>query len=331
MPARFASTCRASDSPEAAGVDRAGAKALDPRVVMRIKNLQLRARVIVDGFYAGIHRSPYHGFSVEFSEYRPYSAGDDLRFLDWRVLARSDRHYVKRFEDETNLFCYILADVSRSMSYGSGEYSKGEYARTLAGALALCLHRQRDSVGLVVFDEQIVEFVPPGRRPGHLNRLTAALDRESGGKSTDVTKPLEEIARTVRRRGLVVLISDLLTDAAEFREKLKYLRSRAHDVVVFRVLDPAELSFSFAEPSVFLDLESGRRTYVDPETARAQYLQRFKAHAAELEQACRDQGVDFVECPTDRPLELALVDLLGARARKTRQPARRAPRARRAP
>lgn len=290
---------------------------------MQIKNLQLRARVIVDGLHAGIHKSPYHGFSVEFSEYRQYTSGDDLRFLDWRVLARSDRQYVKRFEDETNLFSYILTDVSRSMGYGSLDYPKSEYARTLAVALAHFLHRQRDATGLVVFDEQIVDFVPPGRRPGQLNRIAAALDREPRGNSTDVRTPLEEIARTVRRRGLIVLISDLLVDAGEFREQLKYLRSRSHDVIVFRVLDPAEFDLSCSESAIFQDLESGRRVYIDPESARAQYTRRFQAHAAELERDCRNMGIDFVTCPTDRPIEFMLSDLLATRMQRSRRAVRR--------
>ncbi|HYO24827.1 MAG TPA: DUF58 domain-containing protein, partial [Lacipirellulaceae bacterium] len=175
---------------------------------MRIKNLQMRARVIVEGFYAGIHRSPYHGFSVEFSEYRQYTPGDDLRYLDWRLLARSDRYYVKRFEDETNLLCYLLADLSRSMGYGSIGHSKSEYARTLAATLAYFLHHQRDQVGLVTFDAEVLDYLAPRHRPGHLRRVMAMLQAEPRGRATDLAKPLEQIAQTVSKRGLVVLISD---------------------------------------------------------------------------------------------------------------------------
>jgi len=285
---------------------------------MRIKSLQLRARAVVEGFYAGIHRSPYHGFSVEFSEYRQYAPGDDLRYFDWRLFARSDRGYVKRFEDETNVLCYILADLSRSMSFGSTDVTKSDYARTLAATLAYFLHQQRDAVGLVTFDERIVDYLPPRHRPGHLRRLMAMLDRAPQGQSTDLALPLEQIAQTVRKRGLVVLISDLLAEVGEFATKLGYLRSRGHDVVVFRVLDPAEVSFTFSAPSEFNDLETGRRLYIDPEAARAQYLERFATHATALEQACRDNGVDLVDCPTDRPLELALFDLLRSRMRRGR-------------
>jgi uncharacterized protein (DUF58 family) len=291
---------------------------------MNIRNLELRARVVVEGFWTGIHRSPYHGFSVEFSEYRQYTPGDDLRYLDWRLLARSDRYYVKRFEDETNLLCYILADMSKSMGYGSGEHPKSEYARTLAATLAYFLNQQRDAVGLVTFDEEITEFLPPRHRPGHLRRVMAALQTEPHGRATDLAKPLEQIAQSVRKRGLVVLISDLLADADVLRTKLGYLRSRGHDVVVFRVLDPAELTFSFGNASIFHDVESGRRVYVDPQAARGQYLERFRAHAAMLEKSCRELDVDFVECSTERPLELALFDLLRTRLQRGRRPARRA-------
>jgi uncharacterized protein (DUF58 family) len=289
---------------------------------MRIKNLQMRAKVVVEGFYSGIHRSPYHGFSVEFSEYRQYTPGDDLRYLDWRLFARSDRYYVKRFEDETNVLCYLLVDTSRSMGFGSGDFSKHEYARTMAATMAYFLYIQRDAVGLAVFDEQISEFLPPRHRTGHLRHVMAALQREPQGTSTDLAKPLEQIAQTVRKRGLVVLISDLLAPTEVLRTQLGYLRSRGHDVVVLRVLDPAELSFPFADPSTFHDLESGKKLYVDPKAAQANYLDGFNRHAAELSKTCSDLGVEFVMCPTNRPLELSLFDLLRVRMQQGLTPAR---------
>lgn len=319
-------TRRARHAASAAGA--AGSQAIsfvDPNTLMRIKNLQMRARVIVEGFYAGIHRSPYHGFSVEFSEYRQYTPGDDLRYLDWRLLARSDRSYVKRFEDETNLLCYILADLSKSMGYASKDRPpKSEYARTLAATLAYFLNQQRDQVGLVTFDEEIIDYIPPRHRPGHLRRLMAMLQVEPRGHATDLAKPLEQIAQTVRKRGLVVLISDLLVDVDVLQTKLGYLRSRGHDVVVFRVLDPAEVNFSFGDASIFEDVESGRRIYVDPQAARTQYLERFGDHAAALARICRELGVDFVECTTARPLELSLFDLLRTRLQRGRRSTRRA-------
>jgi uncharacterized protein (DUF58 family) len=302
---------------------------IDPATVMRIKNLQLRARAVVEGFFAGIHRSPYHGFSVEFSEYRAYTPGDDPRYLDWRLFARSDRYCVKRFEDETNLLCYLVVDLSRSMDFGSG-YSKCDYARTLAASLAHFLFTQRDAVGVLTFDEAIAEYLPPRHRPGHLRRLMGVLERATAGRSTNVARPLEQIAESVRKRGLVVLISDLLAPSDVLRPKLGYLRSRGHDVVVLRVLDRSELEFQFAAPGMFHDLETGRQLYIDPQTARAEYRRRFGAHAADLKRTCMDLGIDFAEIMTDQPLELALFNLLQARLRRGRRYVRHAPRKRRA-
>jgi uncharacterized protein (DUF58 family) len=307
-----------------------GTSFIDPQTVMRIKNLQMRARVVVQGFFAGIHRSPYHGFSVEFSEYRAYTPGDDPRYLDWKLFARTDRYCVKRFEDETNLLCYLVVDMSRSMSYGSGSYTKTDYARTMAASLAYFLFTQRDAVGVLTFDEKITEFLPPRHRPGHLRRLMGVLERETGGRSTNLARPLEQIAESVRKRGLVVLISDLLAPADVLRPKLGYLRSRGHDVMVLRVLDPAEVDFTFAAPGMFHDLESGRNLYIDPQVARAEYQRRFNEHAAELNRACIDLGVDFAQLTIDRPLELSLFDLLQARSRRGRRHVRHAPPRRRA-
>ena len=301
---------------------RPGARLIDPTTLMRIKNLQVRARVVVEGFLNGIHRSPYHGLSVEFTEYRGYSPGDDPRTLDWRLYARSDRYYVKRFEDETNLRCHLVLDTSRSMGYSSGAISKIAYARTAAATIATFLSAQHDAVGLVTFEDRITDYLPPRHRPGQLRRLMGMLEREPIGKATDLAKPLEEIAATVRKRGLIVLISDLLVPVEALRTRLGYLRSRGHDVVVLRVLDPAEVNFQFANPAMFRDVESGQELYVDPDAVRTEYLRRFGEHAAEVERACSDLGVEFDPIATDRPLELVLFDLLKARMRRGRRPGR---------
>ncbi|MDP6060124.1 MAG: DUF58 domain-containing protein, partial [Pirellulaceae bacterium] len=205
---------------------------------MRIKNMELRAKVIVQGFFNGLHRSPYHGFSVEFSEYRQYSPGDDLRYLDWRLYARTDRYYIKRFEDETNLRCYLLLDMSRSMGFGSLSYNKEEYAKTTAATIAYFLALQRDAVGLVTFDERIGEYVPARFRTGHLHRLMMCLEKTLAGTATRLEPPIEQIASTVTKRGLIVLISDLLAPIDTLETQLGYLRSRGHEVVLMRVLDP---------------------------------------------------------------------------------------------
>ena len=215
------------------------------------------------------------------------------------------------------------------MIYGSLPYTKADYARTAAATLARFLTTQRDAVGLATFEDRIVDFIPPRHRPGHFRRLLAALEREPRGKATDLAGPLEELAATVRRRGLIVLISDLLAPADALRTRLGYLRSRGHDVVVFRVLDPAEVTFAFETPAMFRETESGRELYVDPASARAEYLRKFAAHAAEIERSCADLGVEYSSVTTDRPLELVLFDFLKARSRG-RRPARRSGRGGRA-
>lgn len=313
-------TASRSNSSAPTPAPHAAAKSyIDPPTLMRIKSLQLRARIVVQGFLSGLHRSPHHGFSVEFSEYRQYTPGDDPRHLDWRLYARSDRYYIKRFEEETNLRCHLLVDLSRSMGYGSGPYTKVEYARTVAATLAYFLSTQRDAAGLVTFDQQIADYLPARYRPGHLHRLMVCLERAVAGSATDLSRPLEQIAATVRRRGMVVLISDLLANIDTLRTHLGFLRSQGHEVVLLRVLDPAEIDFSFDRAAVFVDMESGRDLYVDPAAARAQYQEKFTRHASELEQTCRDLGIDLYQLPTSQPLELALADFLRARLRVGRR------------
>src|SRR3954469_13276136 len=296
---------------------------IDPAALMRIKSLELRARVVVEGFLSGLHRSPYHGFSVEFTEYRQYSPGDDLRYLDWKLYARSDRYYLKRFEDETNLRCWLLVDLSRSMGFSSLAYDKAGYARTAAATIAYFLALQRDAVGLITFDSGIKDFLPARFRPGHMHRLMMSLEHAPAGTATDLAAPLEQVAKTARKRGLVVLLSDLLAPLEALETRLGYLRARGHEVVVMRVLDPAEVDFPFQEAAMFHDIESGRELYVDPSLARERYRQRFKEHADGLSKVCNKLGIDFSVLPTDRPLELALFDFLSTRLRRGRHVARR--------
>jgi uncharacterized protein (DUF58 family) len=301
----------------------AGASFIDPAALMRIKNLQLRAKVVVEGFLSGLHRSPYHGFSVEFTEYREYSPGDDLRYLDWKLFARSDRYYLKRFEDETNLRCYLLVDLSKSMGFGSLEYDKAQYAKTVAATIAYFLSLQRDAVGLITFDAAIKDNLPARFRPGHMHRLMLCLEKAPAGTGTDLAVPLEQIAKTARKRGLVVLLSDLLAPIGELETKLGYLRSRGHEVVVIRILDPVEIDFPFEDAAMFHDLESGRELYVDPQLVRERYKQRFGEHRQGLVTVCSKLGIDLYELATSQPLELALFDLINARMRRGRQVARR--------
>ncbi len=288
--------------------------AVSPTAIMQIKNLELRAKIVVEGFMSGLHRSPYHGFSVEFTDYRQYSIGDDLRYLDWKLYAKQDRYYIKRFEDETNLRCYLLVDMSQSMGFGSGDYSKLEYAKTMAASLAWFLNRQRDAVGLVTFGDQIVDMIPPRFRAGHLRRLMVTLENSTSGKSTDLSAPLEQIAQTVSKRGLVVLISDLLAPVESFVKNLNYLRTRGHEVVILRTLDPTEIEFEFEKASLFRDLETGREIYVDPQSAVAEYRKRFLEHETAIKEICDQIGVDFFTISTDLPMETALLELIQSRA-----------------
>jgi uncharacterized protein (DUF58 family) len=271
---------------------------------------------------SGLHRSPYHGFSVEFTEYRQYVPGDDLRYLDWRRLARSDREYIKRFEDETNLRSWMLVDLSQSMGYGSLSYTKAEYAKTVAATLAYFLSRQRDATGLITFDQKLQEYLPARFRPGHLHRLMMCLERSTAGQGTDLIAPLEQVAQMATKRGLVVLLSDMLAPVGDLERNLGYVRSRGHEVAILRILDPAELDFPFRQPAMFHDLESGRELYIDPQSAKGTYQSKFKAHQAGLKQACDRQGITLYELRTDEPVERALFDLLSARmrgGRKTRR------------
>ncbi len=286
---------------------------IDAQALMSIRNLELRARVVVEGFWTGIHRSPYHGFSVEFTEYRQYAPGDDPRYLDWRVFARSDRYFIKRYEDETNLRCHLLLDSSRSMTFGSTGYTKAEYAATLAATLAQFLYLQGDAVGLLSFDEQIREYLPARHRTGHLRNLMVALEQPAGGKSTDLSSPLKRVAEAVRKRGLIVLISDWLAPIDKLEPHLLTLSACGHDVVAFHLLDPAEATFNFQNASMFQDLESGRALYIDPAAARKEYLRRLESHSAALRSACQRLGMAYHRLVTDRPLELALFDFLRSR------------------
>ena len=289
---------------------------LDPAVVARLGTLELRARTIVEGFLAGLHRSPFKGFSVEFAEYRQYIIGDDLSTIDWKVYARTDRHYVKKFEEETNLDCNILFDVSGSMGYGSpGRLTKHQYAQMLAASLAYLMTRQRDAVGLAAFDEQIVKMLRASARPGHLRSLLLTLDGLTLGKETDVSKPLHQLADALSRRGIVVLISDLLDDPARVVRALKHFRFRGTDVIVFHLMDPDELKFPFDRPTRFEDMETADELMAVPTLVRKDYLKALDGFLVHYKQELGASGIDYNLISTDQPLELALLAYLSTRAR----------------
>lgn len=297
----------------------ASAKLIDPQALMTIRSLELRARAVVEGFWSGLHRSPYHGFSVEFTEYRQYSPGDDPRYLDWRVFARTDRYFIKKYEDETNLRVHLLADQSRSMDYGSRGYTKATYAATLAATLAYFLHLQGDAVGLLTFDERVREYLPARHRAGHLRQLMLSLERPASGRATDLVAPLERITALIRKRGLVVLMSDFLAPIDRLEKNLIALTAAGHEVVVFHIIDPAELDLGLEAPALFEDVESARTLYIDPAAARSGYVKKFEAHRAALQAVCRKLGISCHALPTAQPLEIALFEFLQQRMRRGRQ------------
>jgi uncharacterized protein (DUF58 family) len=292
-----------------------GRQYLDPAVVARLSTLELKARTIVEGFLSGLHRSPFKGFSVEFAEYRQYIPGDDLATIDWKVYARSDRYYVKKFEEETNLDCHILLDVSASMAYGSGAMTKHEYALCLAASLGYLMNRQRDAVGLAAFADQIVTMLPASARPGHLRALLLALDRLRPERQTNVGRPLHQLADALTKRGMIVLISDLFDDPESVVRGLKHFQFRGADVIVFHVLDPYELTFPFERTTRFEDLETSEEVTAVPALARSSYLKAINGLIERYKRELGSVGIDYHQLSTAQPLEMALLAYLSTRAK----------------
>jgi len=288
---------------------------LDPAVVARLGTLELKARTIVEGFLSGLHRSPFKGFSVEFAEYRQYIPGDDLSTIDWKVFARSDRYYVKKFEEETNLDAHLMLDVSGSMGYGSTAMTKFEYGACLAASLAYLMNRQRDAVGLTAFDDKIVAMLPTGSRSGHLRNILLTLDRLTLGRETNVSKPLQQIVDSLSKRGLVVLISDLFDDADAVIRGLKHFQHRGNDVIVFQVLDPDEIDFPFERPTKFEDLETSEEILAVPGAVRDHYVKQMSTLIERYRRELGAAGIDYQLLSTKRPLELALMSYLSTRSR----------------
>lgn len=288
---------------------------LDPAIIARLGTLDLKARTIVEGFLTGLHRSPFKGFSVEFAEYRQYFPGDDLTTLDWKVYAKTDRHFVKKYEEETNLDCHILLDISKSMGYASGEVTKLQYGSFLAAALAYLMNRQRDAVGLLAFDDRIKEMLPARARPGHLTSVLLTLERLKLGTRTDVAKPLRDLAEAIRKRGLVVLISDLLDEPNRVIDGLKHFRYRGTDVIVFQILDPAELAFPFTAAARFRDMETEDEVLAVPDAVRDDYRQAINDLNARYRRELRAAGIDYTLLETSVPLEHGLLAYLFTRRR----------------
>ena len=295
----------------------AKSKYLDYDVLARIDSMQLLAKVVVEGFVLGLHRSPYRGFSVEFAEYRQYSPGDEIKHVDWKVFGKTDRYYVKQFEEETNLACYIMLDASASMGYKSDEdgITKLEYASYLAACLSYFMMRQRDATGFMVFDNKVRTVLPPRLRQSHLRRILSDLEDIKPGGDTNIATPIHDLAESLKRRGLVILISDLMDDPESVLSALQHFRFRGHDVIVFHVMDSGELTFPFESMTEFSDLETDEKVLVAPEGMKPLYMEELRRFLTFYEKGCADMKVDYKLFDTTKPLEIALSEYLYRRSK----------------
>ena len=290
---------------------------LDFNVLARIDSMQMLAKVVVEGFILGLHRSPYRGFSIEFAEYRQYSPGDEVKHVDWKVYGKTDRYYIKQFEEETNLVCYLIVDASASMGYKSTPegFTKLDYAKRMAACLAYFMMRQRDSVGLMIYDTKIRAALPPRMRQTHLKHIFAALENAAPGGETNISIPLHELAEGLKRKGLIVLISDLLDEPEQVLSALQHFRFQGHEVIVFQVMDNGELAFSFTTMTEFTDLETGQKVVVSPEGMKPVYLEELRQFLAAYEKGCGAIHAEYKLFDTGKPLELALSEYLYRRSR----------------
>jgi uncharacterized protein (DUF58 family) len=294
-------------------------KYLDPLTLAKVRNLELQARLVVEGYLSGMHKSPYHGFSVEFAQHREYVPGDDIKHVDWKVYGRTGRFFLKQYEEETNLVCWLLVDASESMRYGSTAgpddqtRTKYDYACLLAAALSYLILHQQDSVGLVTFDNQVRTFLKPSGQPSHLKDVIHALNRGCGAEKTELAPIFHDLAERINRKALVFLLSDLFDEPADILAGLRHLRYKRHEVVVLNILDGAELDFPFQEATLFRGLEQFPELLTDPRSLRQGYLEQLSAFLLELQRGCRNQNVDYVQMRTDASPGMALSTYLGHR------------------
>ena len=290
-------------------------KYLDPEVVAKLNNMKLRARLVVEGYLIGHHKSPYHGFSVEFAEHRAYGHGDEVRHIDWKLFGKTDRYYVKRFEEETNVRSYILLDKSQSMSFSSGSITKLAYGSYLSAALSYLMLNQKDAMGLVLFDEKIKKFIPPRAKTSHSNIIMSALEKIKAGNDTQIRRVLNSMADRIRKRGLVILISDLLDDPEQVLMGLNNFKYNKQEVIVFHLVDRKEYDFDFTDRTQFNDMETGATITTDPWHIRSAYKDQINESIKNYRQGCRNLKIDYVQIFTDQPLDIALNQYLNKRQR----------------
>jgi len=289
---------------------------LDPELLARVGSLELLARAVVEGFMSGLHRSPYTGFSTEFTEYRQYNPGDDLRYLDWRLLGRTDRYFIKKYRADTNTQCHLFIDTSASMNYATdGAVTKLQYAQFLAASLAYLLNRQQDAVGLIAFSEKVHTHVPARNRTGHMRTIFGNLSMLEAGGETKLAESLHQLAEILNRRGIIVLISDFYDQSDRLQEAFQHLRFKGHDLVAFHVLDQNELDFEFTEPILLLeDAETQEQMPVLPDVVQSGYRERMKKHVDEMKRCAAANNVDYEVLTTKQPLDFALFSFLSRRS-----------------
>jgi len=292
-----------------------GRRYLDPNALSRLANMKLIARTVVEGFVSGLHQSPYHGFSVEFSEYREYTPGDDLKHFDWRAFARCDKQYIKQYQEETNLRATILLDCSRSMAYSSNGISKFTYACYLAASLAYLMIRQQDSVGMVIFDDKIRHRIPAKSTAAHLRDMLVVLENTETSSRTGIAPTLHAMAEGIKKRGLVIIVSDLLEEQSEVLRGIKHFRHNRHEVLIFHVVDNAELRFPFGGLTTFRDMETGEKLMIEPQFFREEYIRQVEGFIKQYKRECAEGFVDYVLADTSKPFDLLLANYLAKRAR----------------
>ncbi len=291
-------------------------KYLEPGVVAKLVNMELVARLVVEGFITGLHKSPYHGFSVEFAEHRQYMPGDEIKHLDWKIYGKTDRYYIKQFEEETNLKAYIIVDASKSMAFASeGRISKLSYASYVTAALAQLMIQQRDAVGLTIYDESIRTHLPPHATKSYLREILKHLDQLEAGKKTGTANSLHEIAERIKRRGLVIILSDLFDNPSEVMTALRHFRHKKNEVIVMQVLDPLERSFAFGRDAVFKDMETSEELTTQPWHIQKAYQESMKSFLDSYKRSCRENNIDYVLLDTSTPFDVALFEYLHKRQR----------------
>ena len=293
-------------------------KYMNPEIINKIDNLSLRARLVVEGFIIGMHKSPYHGFSVEFSEHRPYGYGDEIKYIDWKLWGKTDRFYIKQFEEETNLKCHIILDKSLSMEFGSDKLTKFEYSKSISAALSYLMIKQQDAVGLTTFDKKINTVIKPRSKVNHLNLLLKTMHNSSTGGETNISNLLHSLAESINKKGLVILISDLLDDEKKVMESLRHFRYKGHEIIVFHIVDPKEKNLDYNQNMNFIDLENDYNIIADSRLVKDKYNKAFREFSEFYKNECLRDKIDYNLISTSDSLDKALLQYLIKRSQTSK-------------